>query len=315
MRWAPGRPLLPPPTPAALADWWTTLNDPMLDQLIEQALARTRRRSRRMRASSRPVPGAASRPPDFWPSLGASAGGSRTNSDARVSDPDVGVSGGSDEIYNAGLDSGWELDLFGGQRRALEAATAQLGASEADLRDVLVTLLGDVALSYVDVRTAQSRLSFAERNLEAQRERARHHALARRGRSGDRRSMSSRRRRSYEQTRAAIPSLRIESRASDESAGGADRRAAGSARSDARGAQADSGRAAGNRGRRARRRAAPSSRHSQRRATARRADRAGRCRDRGALSEPVAERLDHAAGAVGGRCARRLPHRSRSACR
>src|SRR5690606_15216758 len=42
--------------------------------------------------------------------------------------------------------------------------------SEADLRDVLVTLLGDVTLSYVDVRTSQSRLGYAERNLESQRE-------------------------------------------------------------------------------------------------------------------------------------------------
>ena len=92
---------------------------------------------------------------------------------------------GRDEIYSAGLDSGWELDLFGGQRRALEAATAQLGASEADLRDVLVTLLGDVALSYVDVRTAQSRLTFAETQSRSAARSARHHALARRSGTGD----------------------------------------------------------------------------------------------------------------------------------
>jgi outer membrane protein TolC len=59
----------------------------------------------------------------------------------------------------------WGLDLFGGQRRQLEAATAQLGASDADLRDVLVTLLGDV-----NARAAQSRPGFAERNLTAQAE-------------------------------------------------------------------------------------------------------------------------------------------------
>ena len=126
-----------------------------------------------------------------------------------------------------GLDSGWELDLFGGKRRALEASTAQLGASEADLRDVLVTLLGDVALSYVDVRTAQSRLTFAERNLEVAARRARHHALARRRRPRDRRSMSSRPEPATSRRAPPIPSLRIESRASDEPARGADRRAAG----------------------------------------------------------------------------------------
>src|SRR5690606_26329140 len=75
-----------------------------------------------------------------------------------------------DEIYSAGVDASWELDLFGGQRRAFEAATANLGASEADLRDALVTLLGDVALNYTSVRTTQARLEFAERNLAAQEE-------------------------------------------------------------------------------------------------------------------------------------------------
>jgi NodT family efflux transporter outer membrane factor (OMF) lipoprotein len=154
---------------AALADWWKTLDDPILNQLIEQALARNKTAKQ---AYARVVEARARRgvaAADFWPTLGAGAGANRTNSESRVSDPDVGLSGGSDEIYDAGLDSGWELDLFGGKRRAFEAASAQLGASEADLRDVLVTLLGDVALSYVDVRTAQSRLTFAEKNLEAQR--------------------------------------------------------------------------------------------------------------------------------------------------
>ena len=160
----------PAADPAALADWWKTLDDPGLNQLIEQALARNKTAKQ---AYARVVEARARRgiaAGDFWPTLGASAGSNRTNSESRVSDPDVGLSGGSDEIYNAGLDSGWELDLFGGKRRSFEASTAQLGASEADLRDVLVTLLGDVALSYVDVRTAQARLTYAERNLEAQRE-------------------------------------------------------------------------------------------------------------------------------------------------
>ena len=116
------------------------------------------------------------------------------------------MSGGTDEIYSAGLDSGWELDLFGGKRRAFEAANAQLGASEADLRDVLVTLLGDVALSYVDVRTAQSRLTFAEKNLEAQRgvlDITQWRATAGLATGLDVDQAQS----SYQQTRAAIPSL------------------------------------------------------------------------------------------------------------
>jgi NodT family efflux transporter outer membrane factor (OMF) lipoprotein len=110
----------------------------------------------------------------FWPTVGASASASRSDSDRGTTGAGSGsgsdFSLGGNETYDAGLDAGWEIDLFGGNRRALESATAQLGASEADLRDVLITLLGDVTLGYVNVRTTQSRLTYAERNLESQRE-------------------------------------------------------------------------------------------------------------------------------------------------
>jgi NodT family efflux transporter outer membrane factor (OMF) lipoprotein len=160
------------PEAPSLAAWWTSLDDPTLNQLIERALAENKTARQ---ALARVVEARARRGmvvADFLPTLGASAGASKTDSDSRSVSPDdsPSLSGNNDEIYTAGLDSAWELDLFGGKRRALEASTAQLAASEADLRDVLVTLLGDVALGYIDVRTAQSRLTFAERNLAAQGE-------------------------------------------------------------------------------------------------------------------------------------------------
>jgi NodT family efflux transporter outer membrane factor (OMF) lipoprotein len=161
------------PDAPSLAQWWTALNDPTLTQLIERAVAENksvkqaiaRVRESRARRGVNAAP--------FFPTLGGSAGVSKTDSESRAGTTSgLGTSSFSsnDETYSAGLDSSWEIDLFGGNRRALEASTAQLQASEADLRDVLITLLGDVALSYTSVRTAQSRLSFAERNLAAQQE-------------------------------------------------------------------------------------------------------------------------------------------------
>jgi NodT family efflux transporter outer membrane factor (OMF) lipoprotein len=162
-----------PDTPS-LAAWWTTLNDPTLDQLIGRAIAENKTVKQ---ALARVVEARARRgvtAGDFWPTLNASGGASRSHSDSRsTTNPNSGLPTGTNnnnEVYDVGVDSSWELDLFGGKRRAFEASTAQLSASEADLRDALVTLLGDVALSYTDVRTAQSRLTFAERNLESQRE-------------------------------------------------------------------------------------------------------------------------------------------------
>ena len=150
-----------------LASWWTVLDDPTLNQLIERALAENKTVKQAMARvaesrARRRISGAA-----LWPSVNSSAGASRSDSDRSTA---AASAFGADETYDAGLDAAWEIDLFGGNRRALEASTAQLGATEADLRDVLITLLGDVTLSYVNVRTTQSRLTYAERNLESQRE-------------------------------------------------------------------------------------------------------------------------------------------------
>jgi NodT family efflux transporter outer membrane factor (OMF) lipoprotein len=146
----------------------------------------------------------------LFPWLDASAAASRTNTDDRGLADSGNAPGNAnlngDKSYSVGLDASWELDLFGGQRRTVESANAQLGASEADLRDVLVTLLGDVALSYLDVRTAQSRLDYAQRNLETQHELTditRWQSEAGLATALEVEQANS----SYEQTRAAIPTL------------------------------------------------------------------------------------------------------------
>ncbi len=146
-------------TPQALATWWTSLGDPLLDSYIKQAVADNldlhQAWSRLSEARARrDISGAA-----LSPTL--DAGGSATKS----------RSGGSESNhFSLGFDSGWELDLFGGERRSLEASQAQLEASREDLRDVLVSLLSEVALNYIDVRTYQARLAIARENLTTQRQ-------------------------------------------------------------------------------------------------------------------------------------------------
>lgn len=195
------------PDAPSLAAWWASLNDPILSELIERAIAENKSvkqaTARVLEARARRGATAAS----FFPSIDASAGSSRTDSDAQFADPDEDLFPRErDEIYSAGLDASWELDLFGGQRRAFESASAQLGASEADLRDALVTLLGEVALNYTSVRTAQSRLTFAERNLAAQDEVL--DITGWRAEAGLATVLDvEQAKTSYEQTRAQIPSL------------------------------------------------------------------------------------------------------------
>ena len=69
-------------------------------------------------------------------------------------------------LYHAGFDANWELDFFGRVRRAIEAGTADVGAEEASRRDVLVSLLAEVASNYFDLRVAQNQLAVARQNAE-----------------------------------------------------------------------------------------------------------------------------------------------------
>jgi len=153
-----------PADPQVLASWWTTLADPTLSGLIERAAAgnldleTARSRVREARARRRIAAGGLL--PAF--NAGASATSSRTDRRAGLDT--------SGQVYSSSFDAGWELDLFGGIRRSVEAATADLGASEENLGDVLVSLLAETALNYVEVRTFQARIAAAEASLKAQEE-------------------------------------------------------------------------------------------------------------------------------------------------
>ena len=163
-RWGATPAATPSPDTQALAHWWTLLNDPVLTDLVTRAVAggldmrAAQARVREARAR-RAVAGA-----DRFPTLTTSAAASRTRT--RVQNvPDV-----TTNLYSLGFDASWEADVFGGKRRALEAADANLQATEEDLRDVLVTLVAEVALNYTEVRAFQARLAIAQTNLAAQTE-------------------------------------------------------------------------------------------------------------------------------------------------
>jgi outer membrane protein, multidrug efflux system len=150
--------------PQTLAAWWTTLDDPALSRLIERAafgnldVKKARARIREARAR-RGIAQA-----DRFPTLDA-----KGSAVASRSSEEIGT-GKTSELYTAGIDAAWELDIFGGVRRSVEAAEADLGATKEGLRDTLVSLLAEVALNYIEVRTFQARLTVAEANLAAQSE-------------------------------------------------------------------------------------------------------------------------------------------------
>ena len=141
--------------PANLARWWRILDDPMLTGLIEQAVAGNLDRAEALSRVREARIQAHSSRAALFPTLDASGSLKRSGGSSRE----------TAETAAAGFDAGWELDLFGGTRRAIEASQADLGASVASLNDVTVTLLAEVAVNYIDFRTTRQRIAAAEQNV------------------------------------------------------------------------------------------------------------------------------------------------------
>ncbi len=147
-----------------LSQWWRGLNDPLLTQLIAEALqaspdlrsAQARLREARAR---RGVARA-----DYYPSLSASADASRSKTSNQAG------GGGTRDFYDAGFDASWEVDVFGGVRRSVEASQAEVEAATAGLEDTQVSLVAEVATNYVTLRALQERLRIARDNLVSQSE-------------------------------------------------------------------------------------------------------------------------------------------------
>ncbi|RAZ89046.1 RND transporter [Mesorhizobium hawassense] len=158
-----------PAQPAQLSKWWQRLRDPELNALVEEAVAgnldvaTARAKIREARASYRQSVGA------LLPSADGSASATRNRAAATSSDTSASETYGQ---YQAGFDSSWELDLFGANRRGVEAASYGLDASEENLRSTLLTLVGDVGSNYVQARGYQSRIALARRAAASQRQTA-----------------------------------------------------------------------------------------------------------------------------------------------
>lgn len=164
----------------ALSRWWLALNDPQLNGLVDQALAYNpdvHAAQARLRASRAQLQQAAA---NGMPSVGALGAAVRTRAPDTAAltqgsqGGDGGGSGGGSggrgpvQFYTAGFDASWELDLFGGARRAVEAASAEADAVQADLADTQVSLAAEVAQAYIGLRDQQQRLALARRSAELQ---------------------------------------------------------------------------------------------------------------------------------------------------
>lgn len=165
-----------PAAEADLAAWWKTFQDPTLDNLIASALEGSQdlevaearlREARALRGISHAA---------LFPTLdmGGTAARTRTKNNFDQANGDNLFSNfnvdRSQSLYEVGFDAGWELDLFGGNRRALEAAEADLGAAVAAVEQTRLSLVAEVARNYIELRGTQGRLLVARRNRDTQKD-------------------------------------------------------------------------------------------------------------------------------------------------
>jgi outer membrane protein, multidrug efflux system len=194
--------------PVSVAEWWTTFNDPALNELVAQAvrsnndlrLAESRIREARAQRgvvagrlypqvnangaytharvsqTGIPIPGSGGgggggqlpdvtprRPPNgnrAAPAGGGGGGGSNIG--------DLFNFGSNFDLFQLGFDAAWEIDVFGGTRRSVEGAEADIAARVEDGRSVLVSLMAEVARNYLELRGAQRQLAIARDTLGAQ---------------------------------------------------------------------------------------------------------------------------------------------------
>jgi NodT family efflux transporter outer membrane factor (OMF) lipoprotein len=146
-----------PSDAAPRGKWWEVFNDPVLNGLMEQVdvsnqtLAAAEARYRQSRAS---VQSARS---GLFPTVGASAGASRSRAGE----------GASGQRYNVALDARWEIDLWGRVRRLLEAARAGEQASAAELEAVRLSLQAELALNYFQLRVTDAQLALQDGIVKA----------------------------------------------------------------------------------------------------------------------------------------------------
>ena len=153
---------------SAWIDWWTKFNDDELNSLVCRSLSANHElkiaaaRVQEARAVERVAQS------ELYPTVDITAFFFKTRGSAAGYGFPYGLPGADSSLYQIGFDATYEVDLFGGVRRTIEAARASAEAVEDERRVVQVTLLGEVAREYISLRALQARLAIANQNLADQ---------------------------------------------------------------------------------------------------------------------------------------------------
>jgi len=148
--------------------FWKTLGDTTLERLAAEVVksnhdvvaARARLRGARAARLDAAL--------DFAPAVTATASYTRQRLSSVGFPGSVGSAFPDQNVWDAGLQLSWELDVFGRIRKSTQGRAALIGAAEEDVQDLQVLLTAELAVAYFDLRGAQDRLQVARRNAENQ---------------------------------------------------------------------------------------------------------------------------------------------------
>lgn len=157
-------------TAATAVAWWREFNDARLTELVDRAVATNHdlriatarvREARALRSLARA---------DALPTADLSGGYTKSTSSKDAAPFPLTRKQRELELFNAGFDATWELDIFGRVRREVEASSAELAVAQAGRQDVIVSVVAEVARNYFELRGEQHQLAVARRNADNQRE-------------------------------------------------------------------------------------------------------------------------------------------------
>jgi multidrug efflux system outer membrane protein len=160
--------------PLQVEKWWTTFKDPVLDSLVRRAVQsnlNVKIAAERVRAARASVCIATSGLFPLFQGTGSYNHSLNSANKTTVRTPSGGtrtIDAKAKDFWQGGFDATWEIDVFGGVRRGVESAYATYEATVEDRRDVLVSLLGELATDYVQLRGFQQQVTIGEENLAAQ---------------------------------------------------------------------------------------------------------------------------------------------------
>ncbi len=153
-----------------LSQWWTNFNDPQLNDLILYAVHQNLSlkeacfRILEERAALAIAYG------NLFPQTQQAVGGYQRGAISTLAANQQFLPERFFDNFDLGFNLAWELDFWGRFRRAIESAQAELNASVFDYDDVLVTLLGDVGATYIQIRTLQQQIEYVKENIIIQNE-------------------------------------------------------------------------------------------------------------------------------------------------